>query len=536
MIQFYDQRKVDLLLDIYQHESTPQLAVQALCGALTGIYIHRDRCNSSRLKKKVDSLRELTSWQSDVRMISMQLIRTRDTERIHRKLTDEIMPQMLKLRPDIARRLSDKASLADMASIEDNPEWEEILEKSGITDSLKELMQLQEEGGDIMMATFSNLKSFPFFNDVANWFMPFRTDHPAISGSDGDDVGKIASMLETMNVFCDGDKYSFMLMLLTMPEPQRKMMTAQLDQQHIAAMEMRNASMQTDATFRQQIANLYIQQLYRFFKLFRRRGEFSDPFARPVNLAALKLLEPDLSQSETLKLVSEFYFKRGYYADALQTYMQLSQKEAPDNATLQKTGMCYQRLGNVKDALNTFLKAELLRPDSLWTMRRIASCYRALGNTNDALTYYKRIEQQRPDDIELALNIGHCLLETGKYKDALKYYFKVEYLSPESHKALRPIAWCSFVMGQYDQSEKYYERILLDNPTHSDYLNMGHLNMVLGNIREAINSYSLSIAQPGYGMEAFIADLQSDYVWLDRAGVDMNVMPLVIDAIFYEKR
>ena len=164
----------------------------------------------------------ITSWQSDVRMISMQLIRTRDTERIHRKLADEIMPQMLKLSPDIARRLSDKTSISDITSMEDNPEWEELLEKSGVADSLKELMQLQEEGGDIMMATFSNLKSFPFFNDAANWFVPFRADHPAVSGNGGEDMKKIASLLESMNVFCDGDKYSFALMLLSMPEEQRK--------------------------------------------------------------------------------------------------------------------------------------------------------------------------------------------------------------------------------------------------------------------------------------------------------------------------
>ncbi|WP_290453287.1 lipopolysaccharide assembly protein LapB [uncultured Muribaculum sp.] len=535
LIHFYDQRKVDMLLDIYQNGQSPQLAVQALCGALTGIYLHRDRYSRSYMKKRVDTLRDITSWQSDVRMISMQLIRTRDTERIHRKLADEIMPQMLKLSPDIARRLSDKTSISDITSMEDNPEWEELLEKSGVADSLKELMQLQEEGGDIMMATFSNLKSFPFFNDAANWFVPFRADHPAVSGNGGEDMKKIASLLESMNVFCDGDKYSFALMLLSMPEEQRKMMSAQLDQQHVAAMEMRNASLQTGPALRQQIANLYIQQLYRFFKLFRRRGEFNDPFARPVSLAALDLLAPDLSHPDTLRLVGEFYFKRGYYADALQIFKQLSEKGALEAASLQKMGVCQQRLGNTSDALQTYLKAELMCPDSLWTMRRIASCHRMLGNIKSALEYYKRIEEHRPNDIELALNIGHCLLETGEYKEALKYYFKVEYLSPESHKAIRPIAWCSFVMGQYEQSGKYYERIMLDNPAHSDYLNMGHLNMALNDIREALNCYALALEQPGVEKEDFISDLQSDYVWLERAGVDLSVMPLIIDAILYGK-
>lgn len=537
LVQFFDQRKVDLLLDVYQNRQDQQtLAVQALCSALICMYLHRDRYNPSQLKRRVDSLRELTTWQSDVRMIAMQLIRTRDTERIHRKLTDEIMPQMLRLRPDIARRLSDKASLAEFPSIEDNPEWEELLEKAGITDSLKELMQIQEEGGDVMLATFSNLKSFPFFNEVANWFVPFRADTSLCGGSYGDtEMKKMASLLESMDMFCDGDKYSFLLMLQSMPPQQRNMLSVQLDQQQMAAMELHSASLKTDASARQQIANRYVQQLYRFFKLFRRRGEFNDPFARPISLAALNLLAADLQDEETLKLVGEFYFKRGYYDDALQIFRQLDEKKELDNASLQKMGVCQQRLGHTADALQTYRKAELMRPDSVWTMRRIAACYRALGDTAKALAYYKRIEAQRPEDIELAISIGHCLLETEDYKEALKYYFKVEYLAPESRKALRPIAWCSFVMGQFEQSRKYFERVLADNPTHTDYMNMGHLYMALKDMREALNYYGLALSYPNVRMEQFLADLRSDYVWLERAGVDLSVMPLMVDALLYSK-
>lgn len=536
LVQFFDQRKIDLLLDIYLNRHDQQtLAVQALCSALIGMYLHRGRYNPSQLKRKIDSLREQTDWQSDVRMIAMQLIRTRDTERIHRKLTDEIMPQMLKLRPDIARRLSDKASLTEFPSIEDNPEWEDILEKSGLTDSLKELMQIQEEGGDVMLATFSNLKSFPFFNEVANWFVPFRADTPLCGALIDAEMKKMATLLESMDMFCDGDKYSFMLMLQSMPTQQRNMLSVQLDQQQMAAMELHSASLKTDASARQQIANRYVQQLYRFFKLFRRRGEFNDPFSRPISLAALDLLAVDLQNEETLNLVGEFYFKRGYYDDALQIFGQLDEKKKLDNASLQKMGVCQQKLGRTADALTTYQKAELMRPDSVWTMRRIAACYRALGETAKALAYYKRIETQRPQDIELALNIGHCLLETENYKDAIKYYFKVEYLAPESHKALRPIAWCSFVMGQFEQSRKYFERVLADSPTHTDYLNIGHLYMALKDMRMALKYYGLAMASDSVKPDQFIADLQSDYIWLERAGVDMSVMPLMVDALLYSK-
>ena len=37
----------------------------------------------------------------------------------------------------------------DINALEENPEWQEMLDKSGITDKLKELTDLQMEGADV---------------------------------------------------------------------------------------------------------------------------------------------------------------------------------------------------------------------------------------------------------------------------------------------------------------------------------------------------------------------------------------------------
>ena len=95
----------------------------------------------------------------------------------NRKMQNELIPEMLKLRPDISKKINNSTAMIDMSSLEENPEWEELLNKSGITDKIKELSQLQEEGSDVFMSTFSHLKSFPFFSDSANWFLPFSLEH-----------------------------------------------------------------------------------------------------------------------------------------------------------------------------------------------------------------------------------------------------------------------------------------------------------------------------------------------------------------------
>lgn len=51
-----------------------------------------------------------------------------------------------------------------------NPDWADAIEKSGLGDKLREMNELQLEGADVYMSTFSQLKSYPFFREISNWF------------------------------------------------------------------------------------------------------------------------------------------------------------------------------------------------------------------------------------------------------------------------------------------------------------------------------------------------------------------------------
>ncbi|MDE7154851.1 MAG: hypothetical protein K2N79_01010, partial [Muribaculaceae bacterium] len=71
--------------------------------------------------------------------------------------------------------------MADISELEENPEWMEVLEKSGVADRLKEMTEIQEEGGDVFMSTFSNLKNYTFFNEISNWFLPFPAESSGVT-------------------------------------------------------------------------------------------------------------------------------------------------------------------------------------------------------------------------------------------------------------------------------------------------------------------------------------------------------------------
>lgn len=86
------------------------------------------------------------------------------------------------MKPEIEKRIKgDFGQGVDPMDMEENPEWQDFLESSGIADRMKELSEIQEEGGDVLMGTFSQLKSFPFFYSPANWFRPFHADNSVVA-------------------------------------------------------------------------------------------------------------------------------------------------------------------------------------------------------------------------------------------------------------------------------------------------------------------------------------------------------------------
>jgi tetratricopeptide (TPR) repeat protein len=193
-------------------------------------------------------------------------------------------------------------------------------------------------------------------------------------------------------------------------------------------------------------------------------------------------------------------------------------------------------MGNIHEALEYYEQAELLNAENVWTLRRMAACNRMLGRTEAALEYYKRIELKKPDDLGIALNIGNCYLELNRPADALRYYFKVEFLDEKSTRAFRPIAWASFISGDYEQCQYYSDKILLDSPTASDYMNVGHLSLVRGNVQEALNYYRLSIEKGNNDVESFINNFNNDVAQLCKGGVDESLPPLIVDTLLYERQ
>jgi tetratricopeptide (TPR) repeat protein len=526
--EYFQQSRLTVLGRLYSRASRPRVRLAALMAFLILLWNHRMVPAGMKLTGTFDVMRGRNSWASDVRTVAMELVRTRDTERISQKLKSELFPAMMKLRPGL-EKLGDLSKEMDMADFEANPEWEELLDKSGLTDKLKELSELQSEGADLMMATFSPLKNFPFFNEVSNWFLPYNADRTEVAPMLKGNLATVGELIASSPALCDSDKYSMILSLDRIPAMQRNMFAEQIKAHDINAAEMRAGSTDVSDAAGVAIVRVLVQNLYRFFKLFRRKSEFTDPFATTPDLSSLAVLGDVLGDADNLRLVAEFYFKRGYYAEAAGHFNTLLAREPENSQLLQKAGYCSAATGDLQKAVELYSRAEYYVPDSLWTLRKLASTYRLLGDYKKALEYYRKVEAARPDDLNVAYYIGHCLLETGDYEGALKKYFKVEYLEPSAGKSWRPIAWCSFLSGDYARSKNYYDKILASSPTASDYLNAGHLAMAESRFRDAVELYGSSLSSAG--REDFERMFEADVPALLKAGVDPVMIEIVTDKV-----
>ncbi|MCM1076339.1 MAG: tetratricopeptide repeat protein [Bacteroides sp.] len=525
-LEYPDERRLRLLMDAYC-SSDPELSVRALCSILIVMSVQRDRPFSPSLIRRFDSLRESPQWASDVKMALMQFIRARDTERIGRKLTDEVIPEMMKLKPEIEKL---GRNPIDPESMEENPEWAEILDRSGIADKLKELQEIQEDGGDVMMVTFSKLKTFPFFNDISNWFLPFHTSHSLIAGSNDASIRMLSEVVGSTPMFCNSDKYSIILSLSQVPDSQKQMMASQLKSHSGQMAAMSLGDMDLSMKSREKIAGRYVQDIYRFFRLFRRKGEFSDPFSTTLNLVTVPLLSDIFNDSETLLLVGEFYFRHKHFADAFDVFEKLSSKVPPSAQLFQKMGYCMQMLGAVDEAVKYYEQSELLNSESQWTIKRLAICYRNARNWDKAAEYYSRLAASNPDDVTAALNLALCHLEGGHPEEAIPLLHKVEFLDGESDRSSRPLVRSTLLTGDIEKARKYSSQVLSRKPGVSDYINAGHIEVIAGNYDEGARLYSESIAADNFEVGNFVKSFRSDVETYKRMSeIDPLTLGLVLD-------
>jgi len=508
-LRYWDEEKVHRLID-FAEEEDQEVSARALVAVIILLYKYDRRVEFyPNIIHRLKLLKEDLKLEQNLERIALQLIRTRDTLEIGRKLQEDLMPEMAKLKP----KLEDKLKMDDIRdeSLEEgrNPDWESVFSESDdLYKKVDEFMKLQMEGADVYMTTFAHLKQFPFFRELTNWLVPFHEDNPDLkeiyeSRSESFDPDVFVDGLKKTPFLCNSDKYSFIFNLRYLPEEQKKMLSTAFLMEMEGMHELLEDEKLTSGDFtRRTVFIQYIQDLYRFFKISPFKNEFEDVFGGRLDLYRSGFFRQLVEDDSITRNIAEYLFEKDHFEEALNIFKMLLQAQSDDRELLEKAGYSNQKMGNFREAVEFYQKISLSGEPNLWTLKNMGLCYRKFGAYSQALETYEKAAVLQPDDQTIESLTGFCHLKLGDYNTALKHYFKIEYLNPGNPHILRPIAWCYFAMGELKKSDKYFRKIFEGKPGYYDYINYGHLQWAQGNKRDAAELYIQSLRDLNFEMKS----------------------------------
>lgn len=539
LFQRFDYRKIKVLMDLALNPSI-QINQRAIVGLIIIMQMYDVRWEFyPECKQQLDSIAENESFRKSFLTIIKQLIRSRETEKISKKLSEEIIPEMMKFNSLAGKKLNmdELMGLTEDFS-EKNPDWKKELEESGLANKLQEYSNLQMEGADVFHSTFSHLKSFPFFYELSNWFLPFDTRYSEFLDlfSDSDKENILYNAILNSGHMCNSDKYSFCLSLMQMPESQRNMMALRFGAETEELKQLQQEASALNPSINEEvISNQYIQDLYRFFKLHPSKNSFFDVFSLRINFYDKKSIAPLISNIDNMRQIAAYCFDKNFLPEALNIYELIAEQAPDDYSTYQKIGYCKQMLEDLHGALTAYLQADLINPNNSWTIKRIAQLYRTEKQSDRALEYYLKLQTLTPNNISIELNIGHCYLDLGEYEKALNMYFKVELLDGgDNPKAWRPIAWTALLLRKFDLALSYYNKILNNKASVHDYLNIGHLELIMQNKKNALKHYLQVLKLQNNDIKEFENLFLADEEVLTAGGIDKSFFPLLFDELRYK--
>ena len=503
----FDIVKFRTLIHVYKESLDEQVRQRALVGWVLAIdddwikVYPEMRLLTGELLGKSKVLDELTELQ-------MQLIYTACEREDTMKIREEIMP-------DLIKNNSFKMTQEGLVEQNDDP-LEDVLHPDAaeqrmekLEESVRRMMDMQKQGADIYFGGFSQMKRYPFFYDMSNWFVPFFMQHPDIAQY----VEKVEGfpMMETAmkrGPLCNSDKYSFLIafqqVMNQLPESILQMMKRG-EASLLGGNEVDSEELRQPAYIRRN----YLMDLYRFFALFPNRQMMYNPFMNTKGgevpsilffTSALFLHTPlDERKKEVVKMVK----KR-----RLDAYSNLLLDSFPEEMRDLQYYLWRE----------DYSKALKLDPENERALAGFArDCFRS-KLYDKALDIYEKLLLKYPEKTSYMLNKAVCLVNLEEYEDAQRVLYQLNYERPDDLGVAHVLAWSLTCSGKMEQAESLYQQLIArEQPDVSDHLNYGYslwLQKRIGEAAEQLRKY----AKLTTGKEN-AETLQLDDRWLKTRGI-----------------
>ena len=524
LLNTFDFRKLRVLMDVYSRTTDEQVRQRALVGWALGI----DSRQTAVWPEILTLLQQMTAderCRQELKELQMQLVYCLKADEDSQKIQQEMIPEIMK-NNDQFRITRNGIEEIEEDSMEDilHPELsEQRMEK--LESTMRKMIDMQRAGSDIYFGGFSQMKRFPFFNDTCNWLMPFSEKHPALREVMADERRRrILKALLSHSPFCDSDAYSFALGFHQAMSQLPKNMLELLDRGELSLIgeHMAGEDMKQPAFLRRK----YLQDLFRFFRLFPSRSVFGNPFDVTGNRLFF-FCEETFRETPLVKdfvEVAAFLTKQRYKKAALCVLKNCTEQEHGERYYLTLATL------SADEALDCYRKVLAQNPQQPQALRGLARALFAEHDYQGALDAYEQLLAQYPEQHNYLLNKAVCLGNLQLYDEAQKILFKMNYEQPDDQNVNRVLAWVLVGCAKQEQAEKLYTQ-LMETPQPDDYLNYGFCKWLAGQIVEAaelFRKYAAACDDKGFDAET---EFRREEALLRRNGISDVEIRLMVDML-----
>jgi tetratricopeptide (TPR) repeat protein len=246
---------------------------------------------------------------------------------------------------------------------------------------------------------------------------------------------------------------------------------------------MDDAEMNTPAYIRR----IYLQDLFRFFRLNPVRNEFCNIFGEYsykclfINDALLEGTDHQAYYKE----ITTFLIKRNRKKDAEKLISSVYDEEYKDY----DYHMLMAYLGN--DPKLHYELALRINPNSERALQGLGRLLFQDEYYDQALNVYNQLVEINPDKKSYQLNKSVCLTNVQRYDEAEQILFKLNYEDPDNLNVARVLAWTLTCNGKYEQAGRLYDQLMDEVviTATGDWINYGYYLWFSGKITEAADCF-----------------------------------------------
>lgn len=479
----FDKEKWMTLKNVYEGTNDEALRQRAFVGWIISLH---NAPESEELRDAVNSLCSNEQTLHEMLKMQMEMIHCANAEADNKKMSEEIMPGLMK---NINMKFDGKT----LTESEDD-EIERIIHPE-LDDQRQEEMrryfdqitEMQNNGADIYYHGLSMMKRYAFFYNPINWFCQFDIEHPDIQNVKGLDKSKrIITLMTSGSQLCDSDKYSLAIGLAgsidIIPQDMQQAITEGTPMEDMERLK--------GMTVNHRLS--YLRDMYRFHMLSSYKVFYDNPFTwlplcnslianTPIKDHIIEIL-PMLWRNKFRKQHDEFIrsyaIKTTENTDmALYLANHYRRKHLYDKALAFYKGL-YDSFSISKADTNDDAHAEKYRS----VIRGYALSLYGAHSYNEAKGMLQTINELEPADMSIRLKWIHCMIETGKTEDVINELFRLEYESGEGSGEAefydkdikRLLAHALMATGRYPDAIKRYESLTKDNANlKRDYAKYG---------------------------------------------------------------